>query len=197
MTRTVGYVRELLSPESTKEDSAALRRAGASRVYIDRRGSTAGQRHELERCVSSLSTGDTLIIPNAVSLSPSVEHFVTTVTKLRTRGIEVRSLAEPTLSTSPSIDATPGEVLDALDGVRRQLIGLRTRQGLDAAIASGRKPGRPRVMTAERIEIARELRTQKRSFAQIGRALGVSESAVRRALKSAPAAAPAAQVKIE
>ena len=46
-------------------------------------------------------------------------------------------------------------------------------------------------MTEERIEIARELRAQKRSFVQIGRALGVSESAVRRALKAATAVPPA------
>ncbi len=196
MTRTVGYARELFSAEVAEEDAAALRRAGATRVYIDRRGAAAGPRHELERCVNSLTKGDTLLIANAVSLSPSVEHFVTTLTQLRTRGIEVRSLAEPALSTALGSNATPGEVMDALDGMRRRLIGLRTRQGLDAAIAAGRMPGRPRVMTDERIEIARELRTQKRSFAQISRALGVSESAVRRALKPAPGATTA-QAKIE
>ena len=144
----------------------------------------------------SLGEGDTLLITSAMSLSPSVEHFVTTVTQLRARGIEVRSLAEPALSTAAGMNSTTGEVLDALDVLRRRLIGLRIRQGLHAAIAAGRKPGRPRVMTAERIEIARELRTQKLSFAQIGRALGVSESAVRRALKPATAAS-IPQIKIE
>ena len=99
MTRTVGYARELFSAEVAEEDAAALRRAGATRVYIDRRGAAAGPRHELERCVNSLTKGDTLLIANAVSLSPSVEHFVTTLTQLRTRGIEVLSLihiSEPT-----------------------------------------------------------------------------------------------------
>jgi predicted transcriptional regulator len=39
-------------------------------------------------------------------------------------------------------------------------------------------------MTEERIAVAQELRAQKRSYMQIGRALGVSEAAVRRALGS-------------
>ncbi|MGA1827896.1 recombinase family protein [Microbacterium sp.] len=187
MTRTVGYARELLSVEVAREDAAALRRAGASRVYIDRRDAATGRRNEFERCLSSLGKGDTLLVASAVSLSPSVEHFITTIAQLRARGIKVRSLAEPALSTVPDTIANPGDVLDALDAMRRRLIGLRTREGLDAAIAAGRRPGRPRVMTEERIEIARELRAQKRSFAQIGRALGVSESAVRRALNPATA----------
>lgn len=196
MSRTVGYVRELLPGGGVKEDAAVLRRAGASRVYIDRRDARAGPRNELERCLHSLNKGDTLLIASAVSLSPSVEHFVTTVARFRARGVEICSLAEPALSTTPHTGAMPGDVLDALDAIRRRLIGLRTREGLDAAIAAGRRPGRPRVMTQERIEIARELRTQKRSFAQIGRALGVSESAVRRALKPA-AAVSGAQPKTE
>ena len=185
MSRTVGYVREVLSGDCVSEDAAALRRAGASQVFTDRRGATSGPRPDLERCLNSLKSGDTLLIPSAVSLSSSVEHFVGTVARLRARGVDIYSLAEPALSTTPDATTAPGDVLNALDALRRRLIGVRTRVGLDAAIAAGRRPGRPRVMTQDRIEIARELRTQKRSYAQIGRALGVSESAVRRALKPA------------
>ena len=187
MSRTVGYVREVLSGDCVSEDAAALRRAGASQVFTDRRGTTSSPRPDLERCLNSLKRGDTLLIPSAVSLSSSVEHFVATVARLRARGIDIYSLAEPALSTTPDAAAAPGDVLDALDVLRRRLVSVRTREGLDAAIAAGRHPGRPRVMTPERIEIARELRTQKRSYAQIGRALGVSESAVRRALKTVAA----------
>lgn len=109
-----------------------------------------------------------------------------TASVLRARGIHLRSLTERALSSSPISE----EVLVALEGVRRQMIGIRTREGMDAASAGGRRPGRPRVMTAERIAMARELRTQKRSFAQIGLALGVSEAAVRRALRTTPADNP-------
>jgi DNA invertase Pin-like site-specific DNA recombinase len=196
MTRSVGYVRQLLAGDDITEDVDAIRRAGASKVYVDRRNSSTSARHELERCLNAIKMGDTLLIANAADLATSVEQFVTTVAQLKTRGIYVRSLTEPALSTTPDASMSPGDVLDALEAMRRRLIGLRTREGMDTAIAAGRRPGRPRVMTKERIEIAKELRAQKRSFTQIGRALGVSEAAVRRALKSA---APEASdhVKIE
>lgn len=179
MSRTVGYARELLTGYDVDAESAALRAAGASEVFVDRAG--ASPRNELKRCLEALGTDDTLIVPSVVAITTSVEHFVATAAQLRQRGIHLRSLTEPALSTAPP----QADVLDALDGVRRRLIGLRTREGLDAAASAGRRPGRPRVMTDERFEVARQLRAQNVSFAKIGRALGVSEAAVRRALKPA------------
>ena len=179
MSRTLGYVRELHADEDVSAEVTALRRAGASRVYVDR---DAGVWTELTRCLDALTPGDILLVSHAVALAPSVEQFVATTARLQRRGIQFHSLAEPALSTVSDLAAAPGDTLEALDGLRRRLIGLRTREGLSAAAAAGRRPGRPRVMTDERVEVARELRAQKRSFAQIGRALGVSEAAVRRAL---------------
>jgi DNA invertase Pin-like site-specific DNA recombinase len=189
MSRTIGYARELLTAEEANAEVAALRTAGASRVFLDRRG--AANRSELERCLLTLEFGDTLLVMSATSIATSVEQFVMSVAQLRRRGIQLQCLAEPALSTAPGATSSNDDVLEALDGLRRRLIGLRTREGLNAAIAAGRKPGRPRVMTDERIEVAKELRSQKRSFAQIGRALGVSEAAVRRALISQTSAGQA------
>jgi DNA invertase Pin-like site-specific DNA recombinase len=182
VTRTLGYARDLLVRGDAEGEAKAVRIAGASRVYIDRLGVPATRRPQLVACLETLRAGDTLLIPGAAMLSHSVEHFVSTVARLRRRGVGLRSLAEPALSTTDGAVADPGDTLDALDDLRSRLVGLRTRQGMDAAIVAGRKPGRPRVMTEERVAVARELRTQGRSYAQIGRALSVSEAAVRRAL---------------
>lgn len=184
MSRTVGYVRDLLARGDGEAEVKALRMLGASRVYVDRLDVSAARRPELVACLQNLQAGDTLLIPSAVMLSHSVEHFVSTVAQLRRREILMRSMTEPALSTAGGTGASIGDTLDALDGLRSRLIGIRTRQGMDAAILAGRKPGRPRVMTEERIAVAQELRAQKRSYMQIGRALGVSEAAVRRALGS-------------
>lgn len=184
MSRTVGYVRDLLARGDGEAEVKALRMLGASRVYVDRLDDSAARRPELVACLQNLQAGDTLLIPSAVMLSHSVEHFVSTVAQLRRGEILMRSMTEPALSTAGGTGASIGDTLDALDGLRSRLIGIRTRQGMDAAILAGRKPGRPRVMTEERIAVAQELRAQKRSYMQIGRALGVSEAAVRRALGS-------------
>jgi DNA invertase Pin-like site-specific DNA recombinase len=156
----------------------ALRDAGAGPIFVD---PASGPRLELGRCLEHLSAGDTLLVVGASSLASSLDGFITIAALLRSRDVRLRSLTEPALSSAPLTD----EVLSAIDDLRHQLFSIRTREGMDAARAAGRKPGRPRVMSLERIAVARELRAQKRSFAQIGRSLGVSEAAVRRALKPA------------
>ncbi|WP_426321876.1 recombinase family protein [Microbacterium sp. E-13] len=183
MTKTLGYTRALLSTDDAAEDAQTLRNQGATGVFVDTVAERAASRPELDACLGSLQPGDVLLVTTAARLSHSVEHFVLTVTQLRRGGVSLRCLTEPALSTTPS-HASPGEVLEALEGLRSRLAGLRTRRGLDAAAATGRRPGRPRVMTDDKAAIARELRAQGRSFVQIGRALGVSEAAVRRSLTS-------------
>lgn len=183
MTRTVGYTRQLFAGHDVDAESEELRKAGASRVFVDAGG--VATRKEFDRCLAALRPSDTLLVTSAVVMATSVENFVSTSVELERRSIHLCSLAEPSLSTTPGTSTTPIDVLRALDGLRRRWIGLKTREGLDAAASAGRRPGRPRVMTEDRLEVARELRMQKRSFAQIGRALGVSEAAVRRALKAA------------
>lgn len=55
-------------------------------------------------------------------------------------------------------------------------------RGLAKARADGRVGGRPSVMTPERVVQARRMRTDGKSFTEIGRVLGVGASSVSRAL---------------
>lgn len=183
MTQTLGYTRALLSTDDADQDAQTLRNQGATQVFIDAVEERPTSRPELDACLGALRPGDVLLVTTAARLSHSVEHFVLTVTQLRRGGVSLRCVSDPALSTT-SPAASPGDVLEALEGLRSRLAGLRTRKGLDAAAATGRRPGRPRVMTDDKVAIARELRGQGRSFVQIGRALGVSEAAVRRSLTS-------------
>ena len=59
-----------------------------------------------------------------------------------------------------------------------------TRRGLAHARAQGRVGGRPRVMDADRTATARQLREEGKSYAQIGKILGVSAASIYRSLSS-------------
>lgn len=183
MTPLVGYTRALATDRGTA-DVAALKQAGAKTVFADVAGVDPRRRPGLEACLAQLAEGDVLIVTSAARLSHGVSHFLTTVSALDARGVVFRSLAEPALST----DLVPVEtaaVVSALDGLQRRLVGLRTREGMAAAAVAGRRPGRPTVMTSELRAVASELRAEGRSFAQVARVLGVSASAVQRALAPA------------
>lgn len=180
----VGYTRDFVG-DTTGADADALRDAGASRVYRDS-GADATARPELEKCLRALQPGDVLLVTSAARLSPSVSHFTSTSVTLADRGIRIRSIAEPALSTGPGTVDDAVEVIRALEGLRRRLRSLETKQGMQVAADAGRRPGRPTVMTEERIAMAVELRRLDRSYTHIARVLGVSTSAVQRALSEAP-----------
>ncbi|MFB8385563.1 recombinase family protein [Microbacterium sp. NPDC055910] len=187
MTRLVGYTRALPATSSVEIDAAALRSLGAEVVFTDSAGAGArtSGRSGLKDCLRSLLAGDVLIVSEAARLSPSLPHFVATIADLDARGAAVRSVAEPVLSTDEKRPASSAEMFRELEALRRRLRGLRTREGMEAATAEGRRLGRPSVMTDERVAIARELRAHGRSMSHVARVLGVSRGAVERALSPA------------
>ena len=182
MTRLVGYSRELVSQADASGDVEELTRAGVGEVFVDVASVDPRKRPALAECVGSLGTGDVLVVTGSDRLSHGLSHFVATVTALGARGVVFRSLTESALCTDAGPPADASQVLAALEGLRRRLRSLQTREGMKAAAADGRRAGRPTVMTEERIGIARELRNHGRSFTHIAGVLGVSTSTVQRAL---------------
>lgn len=183
MSRLVGYSRPWWPGEDLTIDIENLAGAGATATLTDP-GAVEAPLDE-GSALRSLEPGDTLLVSSAARLGSSLPRVVQTIAELGRRGIGFRSLAEPALSTDAGV-ADPAEVFAALEGLRRTLAGLRTRQGMLRAETAGRRPGRPSVMTPERVAVAEELRRQHRSIAHIARVIGVSPSAVQRAL-SVPA----------
>lgn len=187
MSRLIGYTRELVAGDSVADDIDRLTRTGAVRVFEDAASVTLRSRPGLAECLQSLQAGDTLVVSSAARLAQSVTHFVTTVSDLVERDVAFRSLSEPALSTGAE-PVDPAVVLVALEGLRKRLAGMQTRAGMAAAAREGRRPGRPTVMTPERIAMALELRNVGRSITHIARVLGVSPNAVYRALATLPEA---------
>lgn len=182
MSRLIGYSRPWWPDEDLTVDLETLATAGATGTLTD-----PGVESPLDdgSPLHSLQPGDILLVSSAARLGSSLPRVVQSIAELGRQGNGFRSLTEPALSTDAG-PTDPAEVFAALEGLRRRLAGLRTRQGMLQAEAAGRRPGRPSVMTPDRVAVAEELRRQHRSIAHIARVIGVSPSAVQRAL-SVPA----------
>ena len=108
---------------------------------------------------------------------------------LEKQGIGFRSLTEQ-LDTTTAGGRLFFHIFGALSESERELIRERTRAGLDAARARGRVGGRPRVMTAQRVEQARRMRVDGgHTLDEIASVLGVGRSSVVHALTGATSAA--------
>ncbi|WP_458040396.1 MULTISPECIES: recombinase family protein [Bacteria] len=180
----VGYTRALHDAASVGEDSAVLKAHGAQKVFADLGKGHPRDRPELKECLARLRAGDTLLVTSAARISHTLNHLVATLRSLDDGSIVFRSIAEPVLDVTPTAVSGASSYLITLDDVRRAMLGDRVRAGLRVASAEGRRPGRPSVMTSEKISIATELRSHGRSIPHIANVVGVSPSTVRRALNA-------------
>lgn len=170
------------NPES---QAAELRAAGAEQVFTDRgESSREAARPQWIACKAQLKPGDTLVIRALDRVAGTERMAIETIRELGERGIRLRSLSEPFLDVDTS---TPmGEAIVGIMAVMAQLrvsmIRENTRRGLAHARAQGKVGGRPRVMDADRTAAARQLREEGKSYAQIGKILGVSAASIYRSL---------------
>ena len=149
----------------------------ADRIYEDRVSSRKDYRPGLEACVKALQPGNTLTVWKLDRLGRDLRHLVAMVDDLRGRNVGLKVLA----GAGAEIDTTtpPGRlvfgIFAALAEFERELIAERTRAGLAAARARGRKGGRPRKMDRKTLRMAmtaiadREVRT-----ADLARRLGIT-----------------------
>jgi DNA invertase Pin-like site-specific DNA recombinase len=110
-----------------------------------------------------------LIVWKLDRLGRSLPHLIETVATLEKRGVGFRSITEAIDTTTPG-GRLVFHLFGALGQFERDLIQERTRAGLTAAAARGRKGGRKPVVTAEKLESARAI---------IGKGLTVREAATR------------------
>jgi len=136
----------------------ALREAGidGERVYEDRMSGRHDRRPGLDACLKALREGDTLCVWKLDRLGRNLRHLVALVDALQERGVGLRVLS----GQGSALDTTRADgrlifaVFAALAEFERGVISERTRAGLEAARARGRRGGRPRKMTASRIRMA-------------------------------------------
>lgn len=86
--------------------------------------------------------GDALCVVRLDRLGRSLRELLETVEELKKRGIAFISLEER-IDTSSAAGELVFHVFGAIAHFERRLIGERTRDGLQAAAAMGRRPGRP------------------------------------------------------
>jgi len=165
----------------------ALEAAGCERIYTDRSSGALAERPDLARAVDHLRDGDTLVVWRLDRLGRSLRHLVETVGALEERGIGFRSLTESIDTTTPG-GRLVFHVFAALAEFERDLIRERTHAGLAAARARGRRGGRRRVMSAEKLEVARTMyKSGEHTVAAIAATVGVSRASVYRHLNATSA----------
>jgi DNA invertase Pin-like site-specific DNA recombinase len=181
----IGYTRVSTQDQNLHSQIDSLRTAGADRIFSDKVTGKNAARPGLTECLQYLRTGDVLLVYSTDRLGRSMTDVVTIVTELSERGVEFRSLTEP-FDTTTAGGELFFHICAAFAQMNGRIISDRTRAGLAAAAARGRRGGRPTVMTPDRIAVARQMRADGATWDTIATTLQVGASSIRRALDKSP-----------
>lgn len=150
----------------------ALHAAGCERVFEDHVSGAAADRPNLTACLDYLRRGDVLVVLDLDRLGRLAGELIALIDALGARGIEFRALNSPMDTTTPAGRAFL-QIQAAFAEMERNVIRQRVREGVKAARARGRKGGRPRIMTPEKLRYAQSLMADRdRSIPEICRELG-------------------------
>ena len=161
----IGYIRVSSDKQTTLLQEDALKKEQCEQVFTDK---MSGKRFDRPRFLAMLAMarqGDVIVIWRLDRLGRSLKELIETVTMLRDRGIELRSIKENIDTTTPT-GKLMFHIVGAMAEFERDIISERTLAGLEAARARGRKGGRPKavdIMDPKKIARAKELYALKQN----------------------------------
>ena len=182
----VGYARISTDGQILDRQLDALRAYGIDDrlIYQETSSGAKRRRPELQRMLDELHEGDTVVVAEMTRISRSTRDMLNIIDEIKAKGCAIKSLSEPWLDTT--LDNPAAEmvttILSSLSQYERDMIRLRTLDGLRAADERGRHGGRPNKRDAKAGDIMR-MRAEGKTVAEIVEATGLSRTSVYRTIR--------------
>jgi len=152
----IGYARVSTDEQDTALQLDALNVAGCERIYSEHFSGKQKSRPELDRMLDALREGDMVIVWRLDRLGRSLKDLIELLDGFKDKGIQFISLTEK-IDTTSAMGELVFHLIGSIAQFERRLISERTKAGLDAARARGRKGGRKPKMTDSDIKKARAM----------------------------------------
>ncbi|XGA78623.1 recombinase family protein [Halomonas sp. CH40] len=179
----IGYARVSTAEQDTALQKDTLCKAGCKRIFDDTVFGAKADRPGLMAALEFLRDGDVLVVWRLDRLGRSLPHLIEVVSALEARGVGFRSLTE-NIDTTTAGGRLIFHVFGALGQFERDLIRDRTKAGLAAAAARGRKGGRKPVVTGDKLKRAREHLANGLNVREAAARIKVSKTALYASLKA-------------
>ena len=136
-----GYARVSTADQSLDRQTDALQKAGCKMVYAEKMSGTRNDREQLKKLCYELKAGDTVIVTDLSRVSRSSRDTMMLMDAFAEVGVRFITLKEG-IDTTTSTGKMFLMVLASLAESDRESIVARTKEGLAAARARGKRGGR-------------------------------------------------------
>lgn len=176
----IGYARVSTEDQHLDAQIAALKDAGAERIFADKISGSKRSRPELDRMLDQLRSGDVVLVSKYDRLARSLVDLLDIVAQIETGKAGFRSLAEDIDTTTPA-GRLIFHVFASIAQFERERIRERTMEGLQAARAKGRIGGRPPALSEDQKAEVLRLKGEGRAIKDIAALFKVSPATIKRA----------------
>jgi DNA invertase Pin-like site-specific DNA recombinase len=175
-----GYARVSTEGQTLAAQEAALREAGAAKVYSEKVSGIVTDRAALKKALRVLGEGDVLLVTRLDRLARSTRDLLNVLDAIGKAGAGFRSLADAWADTTTAHGRLMLTVLGGLAEFERELIRARTSEGRKRAKARGVHMGRPPALNLDQRREALARRDAGEALTDIARTFGVSHTTISR-----------------
>lgn len=186
MGKLIGYARVSTKSQQTDRQEQDLLSAGVRKddTYVDHGVSGArASRPELDKALSALHSGDTLVITTLDRLGRSTQNMLQLASELRSKGVNLRvlNLGGGDVDTATPMGNMMFTVMASLAQMEREIKLERMNDSITKRRAAGRDlGGRKPQYTESQIRNASQLIASGQAAAQVARDLGMSRATLYR-----------------
>ncbi len=174
----IGYARVSTKDQLLDLQVDALEKAGCEIIFKETASGARTDRVELEKLLGQVRASDTVVVYKLDRLGRSLKHLLEVVALLKQKKVAIQSIQD-SIDTNSAQGRLFFNICGSFAEFERELIRERTKAGLDAARARGRKGGRRHGMSpqAEQKAILAETyyKEGKMGVDQIARHIGISK----------------------
>jgi DNA invertase Pin-like site-specific DNA recombinase len=147
----IGYARVSKLEQNLDRQIAKLQTVGCSIIFSEKISGTKDILPELEKCIGSMSSGDTLIVDEINRLGRNTIKLLQLIERLEKRSISLVILSL-SIDTRTPIGKAFLTLFASLAQLERDTISERTKAALERIKAAGKPLGRPVKITLEHQE---------------------------------------------
>lgn len=149
--KAIGYIRVSTDKQDLqKQEHLLLKYAQQHKLPIDEfinieiSSRKKAEERRIEELIGKLEKGDVLLVAELSRLGRNMFEVIHIINRLGEKGVEIVFVRQPELSTTGPHRKLLLAIYSYFAETEREFISVRTKQGLAAAQASGKKLGRPK-----------------------------------------------------
>lgn len=151
-TAKIGYARVSTQDQSLDGQIDTLEEYSCERIFREKASGRKTKRTELDKCLDYLREGDILVTYKLDRLGRTTKQLIELSQWLDENGIDLH-IIDMNVSTKDAMGKVFFTMMSAFAELEANLLSERTKKGLEAARARGRRGGRPSLPDYKKREI--------------------------------------------